>query len=166
MNLSLGELEALCLKAARGAGFPWGLAEDTGRAVRWLQARGENGAGSLVALLEATDGAERTIKSGCPIAIGTFLSDCPINKSMQFDLVHAPELLAPFLDGMARFEVGEPQVTVTPETHAPSDPTHTRADLTPDTYARLDRFAQRTYAPATEASRLAGAGTGGLTDND
>mgnify|MGYP001627830319 CR=1 FL=1 len=38
---------------------------------------------------------------------------------------------------------------------------------TPDTAAweRLNRFARRTFAPATEASRLAGAGAG-LSDND
>ena len=44
-------------------------------------------------------------------------------------------------------------------------PKRDRADLPAHTYAALDRFAQRTYAPATEASRLAGAGAG-LTDND
>ncbi|MGI9423927.1 MAG: DUF3726 domain-containing protein, partial [Hyphomicrobiaceae bacterium] len=34
-----------------------------------------------------------------------------------------------------------------------------------ETWSRLSAFAQRTFAPATEASRLAGAGAG-LTDND
>ncbi len=40
-----------------------------------------------------------------------------------------------------------------------------RGTVLPDTWARLDAFAQRTYAPATEASRLLGAGAG-LSDND
>ena len=35
----------------------------------------------------------------------------------------------------------------------------------PAVWARLNRFASKTYAPATEASRAAGAGAG-LTDND
>ena len=40
-----------------------------------------------------------------------------------------------------------------------------RGDVAPDVWARLDVFAQRTYAPATEASRLLGAGAG-VSDND
>ncbi|WP_300031164.1 DUF3726 domain-containing protein [uncultured Roseobacter sp.] len=40
-----------------------------------------------------------------------------------------------------------------------------RGSVTPDIWARLDVFAQRTFAPATEASRLLGAGAG-LSDND
>ena len=47
-----------------------------------------------------------------------------------------------------------------------SDADHTRLD---DDFAccvaMLGRFAHRTYAPATQESRLAGAGAG-LTDND
>ena len=39
VDASLNELEALARKAARGAGLPWGLAEDAGWAVRWLEAR-------------------------------------------------------------------------------------------------------------------------------
>ena len=40
-----------------------------------------------------------------------------------------------------------------------------RCDVDADTWGRLNAFAQRTFAPATEASRLAGAGAG-LSDND
>lgn len=40
-----------------------------------------------------------------------------------------------------------------------------RCDVDADTWSRLNSFAQRTFAPATEASRLAGAGAG-LSDND
>ncbi len=35
---ALGEIDALCKKAARGAGFSWGLAEEAGQATRWLSA--------------------------------------------------------------------------------------------------------------------------------
>ena len=35
-DLSLGELQSLCVKATRGAGRAVGVAEDAGRAVRWL----------------------------------------------------------------------------------------------------------------------------------
>ncbi len=40
-----------------------------------------------------------------------------------------------------------------------------RGTVTSEIWARLDTFAQRTFAPATEASRLLGAGAG-LSDND
>ncbi|WP_372572408.1 DUF3726 domain-containing protein [Ruegeria jejuensis] len=44
-------------------------------------------------------------------------------------------------------------------------PHHTRATPAPETHALLSRFAHLTYAPATEESRLLGAGAG-LSDND
>ena len=37
ISWSLGETAALVTKAARGAGMPWGLADETGLAVSWLQ---------------------------------------------------------------------------------------------------------------------------------
>ena len=40
MNWSLNELDAMARKAARGAGYSWGLAEEAGRATRWLAAAG------------------------------------------------------------------------------------------------------------------------------
>lgn len=48
---------------------------------------------------------------------------------------------------------------------AKGQPLNNRALVGKATYACLDHFAQRTYAPATEASRIAGAGAG-VTDND
>jgi hypothetical protein len=45
------------------------------------------------------------------------------------------------------------------------NPCTPRAHPAPETWETLARFAQRTYAPATEASRLRGAGAG-LSDND
>lgn len=40
-----------------------------------------------------------------------------------------------------------------------------RGTAAPDAWAKLDAFAQRTFAPATKASRLLGAGAG-MSDND
>ena len=40
ISWSLGETAALATKAARGAGMPWGLADETGVAVSWLHAHG------------------------------------------------------------------------------------------------------------------------------
>ena len=36
IRLSLPEIDALCLKAARGAGYSWGVAEEASFAARWL----------------------------------------------------------------------------------------------------------------------------------
>ena len=52
------------------------------------------------------------------------------------------------------------------EVAAPTDsPRCTRVEVDEESLAALTEFAQLTYAPATEASRLAGAGSG-LNDND
>ena len=45
MTFSLNEIEAIGKRAARGAGLPWGLAEEAGKAARWLTARGLPGRG-------------------------------------------------------------------------------------------------------------------------
>ena len=44
---SLGEIDALTRKATRGAGYSWGIAEETGKSVRWLSAYGFLGAEAL-----------------------------------------------------------------------------------------------------------------------
>ena len=49
-ELSLNEVESLALKVGRGAGFPWGLAEDIGRGARALAQRGFPWAEALVGL--------------------------------------------------------------------------------------------------------------------
>lgn len=135
VDLSLGELQALATKAARGAGLSWGLAQEAGWAVRWLEARGLPGAAALAEALP--DGAPQ-------IPIGAALSDGAL-AAAPAEMVGHP-LLRPFTED------------------APA--TQTRAQLTRDVMRVLNRYASRTYAPATEASRLSGAGTGGLTDND
>lgn len=56
MKLSLNEMDSLGKKATRGAGLSWGLAEDAGKAVRWLSARGFCGLAILACLLRDVDG--------------------------------------------------------------------------------------------------------------
>ncbi len=90
MKRSLNEIEQTCRKAARGSGLPWGVADDTGRAARWLHAFQLDGVSSLAKLLErldhrrlpehapqALDGiwqGRRSLLS--PIMTGLALSDC------------------------------------------------------------------------------------------
>lgn len=185
LELSLGELQSLCVKATRGAGRAVGVAEDAGRAVRWLTARGEGGADALVQLLKATDGAAATDlipdlpsltpvgQALCPLALGGYLSDALPDALPKGVIgpVWSPILLLPFLSDLAPHGVNiVPEQTSNPAsiTLHPRDTrhaaTHTRAHLAPETLEALLAFAARTYAPATEQSR-AGAGAG-VSDND
>jgi hypothetical protein len=50
--LSLNEIETMIRRAATGAGWPYGLADDAGRAAAWLAARGFDGIGAALAALE------------------------------------------------------------------------------------------------------------------
>lgn len=55
MHYSLNEIEAQCKRAARGSGLSWGLAEEAGRASRWLASFGLPGPQMLASLLELND---------------------------------------------------------------------------------------------------------------
>jgi len=211
MSHSLNELDALCRKAARGAGCSWGLAEDAGKAARWLHAHNLPGAASLLHCLLARDGDTPPRMSAdhwraatgtlCPLSAGTALADHAthlLDNPISLGPVRNPILLAPFA-AMASAQIQRPVLlewpgvrilisgnashvsaqqnalliditdTVTCATATSQDnltsPPSSRADLPHDIYQGLDTLARRTYAPATEASRAAGAGAG-LTDND
>lgn len=111
-RLSLSEVEALCLKAARGAGMTWGLAEEAGFAARWLYRRGLDGPGALLARLEAGTQPSRCVRTPegllrsddggilCPIAAGAALSDFAGAGSAA--PVAAPLLVLPFVHLIAR----------------------------------------------------------------
>jgi hypothetical protein len=55
MTYSLNEIEAQTLKAARGVGLPWGMAEEAGKAARWLAAYRQPALDALAGLLELID---------------------------------------------------------------------------------------------------------------
>lgn len=183
-DLALGEVASLAQKAARGGGRSYGQAEDAGRAVRWLCARGFDGAGALDALLRADPAIGL-----CPLSFGGYLSDLGGVSDAPTDPIIVPILLAPFLAQIAGAggiimegqEVaihvcaddlsGEAVFTATRITlRVSADVLPERAHKTRITLARpvfdsLHDFAARTYAPATEESRARGAGAG-TSDND
>lgn len=211
MTLSLNEVEALARKAARGAGYPWGVAEEAGRAVRWLSASEIDGCAALAALLVESDGIDlsgRTPAPGpvwtsptnrlCPLMTGGALSDLAetlAGQGTRLENVAHPILLAPFaglsarcLESSVALEWDDTRVAtdgeavvVTGAIGAASasvtvkigsrfaarevQPKCSRANPNARDLEVLNRFAHRTYAPATEASRLSGAGAG-LSDND
>ena len=118
-GLSLPEIRALCTKAARGAGYSWGLAEEAGMAAQWLEARGWPGAFLVAQLLETGEayglpappdpaqpgwGAEATPL--CPLTTGAYLSDTARADALDLSVVASPALLAPFLGPTALFRAG------------------------------------------------------------
>ena len=202
MTYSLGEVEAISRKAARGAGFSWGMAEDEGKAVRWLCNWGLPGAEALAGYLDArrdaggpsdTSSAIWSAHSGtlCPITCGTVVSDRgALDTAVDLHALAWPLLIVPHVAWIApkgsvswpgsqlcwdeHVRLSGPLLTaradqVTLSTASKPDGTACqkiqRADLDDATLARLTRFAAKTYAPETEASKTTGAGAG-LTDGD
>jgi hypothetical protein len=119
--LSLSEIEAIALKAARGAGMAWGLAEEAAFATRWMAEQGVDGLTLLALHLDraASTGfgqpqihADRSWTSGtlpplCPIAAGAALSDhfllaCgPLAGAVRLCAIACPALILPFLAAAA-----------------------------------------------------------------
>ncbi len=216
MNRSLGEIETLAKRAARGAGLSWGLSDDAGRAVRWLASRQLPAADVFVALLDQNDtcvsadiapvslGGDWRARGGrlCPLSSGAALSDCADRLSsgaaIQMLGISFPLLVVPFaawaaLHIKAPITIGWDAVEIATDGHGilVSDPdrqietastarlrctcsnqTHDltghpglRGVVSEKSWETLQTFAHRTYAPATEASRLRGAGAG-TSDND
>jgi hypothetical protein len=123
VTLSRNETESLCMKAARGSGFSWGMAEEAGFATGWLCAQGIDGATPLLALLtrkldrSAQTGAPRVADGQwhsidhaplCPIQLGAALTDRaatsggPFRQETRLAPVRTPLLLLPFLVRVAQ----------------------------------------------------------------
>ncbi|MEX0317214.1 MAG: DUF3726 domain-containing protein [Ruegeria sp.] len=208
MSYSLNEMEATAKRAARGAGYSWGLAEEAGKATRWLCAHGLEGEAALARLLEQglanpADHAPQTLDgdwsgSGmlCPLTAGALVSD--LAGRLQTGPIHMREVAVPIAllpfaasaarrlrscvsvecDGLVAVTDGSdlsvpdgfPETAQHVTVRVGGSPASgcarkTRARPDPANWAVLNRFAHRTFAPATEESRLLGAGAG-LSDND
>ena len=216
MNRSLNEIEAHAKRAARGAGLSWGMAEEAGRAARWLAAHGYEGPALLADVLAQNDGLPHAqvapvsldrvwhapLRHLCPLAAGAALNDCAdrLAEGQSFKMrdVSHPLLVVPFaawaaihLNAPVRVRWQNLRIDTDGERLWLDDPRQEintkkareltcviaerrldaaaapglRGAVTPLVWDKLGRFAQRTLAPATEASRLLGAGTG-ASDND
>lgn len=195
MSWSLNEVESVARKAARGAGYSWGQAEEAGAAVRWLEARGLPGCASLLALLDLRD--QSALRARCPLELGMALCDTGgAGADCRAAQVHLPLLVLPFLVWAAEssgesmtLKCGDWRAVVTPGGQASQNAkidlpecarivcldegatyphmliSKLRAYCDLGVIDALGAYAARTYAPATEASRLAGAGAG-VSDND
>lgn len=217
MECSLNEVETCARRAARGAGMSWGLAEEAGKAVRWLAARGLPAVALLAELLTRNDGRSYralapVLGAGawhapggtlCPICTGAALSDRAgilpaAGQPLALAATACPLLLVAFLpptagagfamgwngvrllvsgDGECRVEGDTAALSATLAESVIIEPlTQPRAGITTtasagpvtvneDIWHRMAAFAQRTCVPASEASRVRGAGAG-LRDND
>lgn len=216
MSHSLNEIEAQAKRAARGAGLPWGMAEEAARATRWLASHDLAGPALLADVLTQNDGLAHAqvapaaldgvwrAPSGplCPLAGGAALNDCAdrltANESIEMADVSFPLLVLPFAawaalhikqpvrltwqdveidtDGVgiwvrdphSEINTDKTAMLICQKTETRQEPASRpglRGTVASDIWARLDNFAKRTYAPATDASRLLGAGAG-TSDND
>ncbi len=150
-NYALIEIETHCRKAARGAGYEWGEAEEMAKAVRWLCAHGVNGAEQCLTLLKAVDGncADHRANAGtlkgthdgavCGLSLGCALADRKLET-----LPEGIDIIAPLIaKGVMRADVGNAE----PFT-----------EISDAVWKALNGFAHRTYVPSTEESRMKGAG--------
>jgi Protein of unknown function (DUF3726) len=106
---SRSEIEAVSAKAARGAGFDWGLAEEAGMAARRLCEAGMPGPEVLLAYLESERGCAPRLKGGdwrapghellCPLRCGAALSDFAVAlgaADIALYRLSYPALILPF----------------------------------------------------------------------
>lgn len=103
MIYSLSEIDANCKKAARGAGFSWGYAEEIGKAARWLAAYQLPGVALLAQYLPLRQEKPEDylgIAQRCPILTGSGLCDGgrdEMQTSVSVEQVVYPLLLLPSL---------------------------------------------------------------------
>ena len=194
MIVSLNEVEMIALRAARGTGCPWGLAEEAGKAARWLAARRLPWLEALLALLE-----QRGKSGACPLLTGAGLADLPREAigaaGATFEDIAAPILLLPFLASVATatnrtFDIRWPDVTARIDSGctvagerrhllAEAATVHVAGAAAPSAgpaahlggvdvddgpWRQLEALVLPTYVPESATSRQNGAGAGAAED--
>ncbi|MFK8076421.1 MAG: DUF3726 domain-containing protein [Granulosicoccus sp.] len=225
IDLSSNEAASLVKLAARGAGYPWGVAEESAYASRWYSTQEIDGLSLFAALFHWSDdyatedlsirreGDKWSGQSGqlCPLLAGCAVTDfadlLDSGRTLVLEQVVCAAVLLPFLVQVSsqlqksvevRWEVewlvcnaAKPEVVTSTEQarvefsshYAPitlsiscsesttehgktwSLKSSPRVSSDVSVVQLLRQFAHRTYAPATEQSRLSGAGAG-TSDND
>jgi hypothetical protein len=217
MMHSLNEIELLVRKATRGCGLPWGVADEAGKAIRWLHALGLDGISALASVLESYDHQNLIDLSPqhldgvwqapagvlSPLMVGASLCDCMdtfLLQQVKTTRIAHPVLVAGFLGQTAldedrsvriswagvQLELHRNELAITgnhehlglsiceelacrraPISNEASSiaPLIGSVSVNEGNWEILEEYAHHTYVPATEASRLAGAGAG-LNDND
>jgi hypothetical protein len=109
MRIAFNEIEMTVLKAARGAGMEWGLAEEAAQSGRWLAGFDLPWAAPLLGLFATGDwrgsiaGDARCLRPAapdgwlCPIRVGAYLSDLGEEAPPLILRLRHPILLLPFV---------------------------------------------------------------------
>jgi hypothetical protein len=190
MLCSLNEIEVQVRKAVRGAGYGWGLAEEAGKAARWLSCHEYAAVPAFLGLCARFDrsaygaiaptspDAIWTAPGGmlCPLIAGVTLRDFAPDRMesgpMAYPVIFAA-FAAPAGYAVETADLSEPAVerlTCRRKSQAGQDGADIAAppgvDVDEDIWRRIDVFARRTYVPASDVSRRTGAGAGTAVDND
>lgn len=215
-DYSIGEIGSLVLKAYRGTGMPWGLAEEAGFAASWLAMHRLPGIEAFAGLMKIFDGvlppqraptgSDSPLHSAggllCPVSVGAAIGDFYGGRRCWSEILLGatsyPVILIPFVDRLAagcgrRITAQWAMVSVASNGDGvvvEGDPSGLGLDRSeqivlslddgsapprkgisrrgtghPAAIKTLEFYAHRTYVPASDGSRLAGAGAG-LNDND
>ena len=161
MILSANELSATCQKAARGAGFP--MAQTQSFATAALRHIGVERPEDEIAkaLIHNDDSPILTL----PVLLDHALikGRATLQGGLTPDLALSYAETSPWK--MQIIRAGR-AIHLTCDGHrADRIPLPERLTISDTLWAHLQRLAAKTYVPATEASRLSGAGAG-LSDND
>ena len=153
IELSLNEYETLLNKAAVGSGLPWGVAEDAAACGAWFMSFGVNELDSWISQLNDNSFWINYCKK----------IDQPNSNKLHnvFDLAAAVYVNHETRVKLNNYEWNGQALIVDGEMQTPSF----RACLSEQQFKILNNRATNTYAPATDESRLSGAGAG-LSDND
>ena len=190
MLCSLNEIELQVRKAVRGAGYGWGLAEEAGKAARWLSCHEY---AAMPAFLDLCTRFDRSAYEAiapaspdgvwaapggmlCPLIAGVALRDFlpdrmesgPMALPVIFAALAVPagyalepgDLAAPAIVGLTCRRKAQPGRAGAEVVLPPG------VAVDDDIWRRIDVFARRTYVPTSDVSRRTGAGAGTVVDND
>ena len=153
IELSLNEYETLLNKAAVGSGLPWGVAEDAAACGAWFMSFGVNELDTWIAYLndnlfwidycrKIDQPKSNKLNNIFDLAASVYVNPDTVVKLTSYDWY----IQGLIIDGVKQI------------------PSY-RACLSEKQFKILNEYAYKTYAPATDESRLSGAGAG-LSDND
>ena len=153
IELSLNEYETLLNKAAVGSGLPWGVAEDAAACGAWFMSFGVNELNTWIAYLNDNSFWIDYCKK----------IDQPKSNKLNniFDLAASVYVNPDSSVKLNNYEWNIQGLIIDGVKQIPSY----RACLSEKQFKILNEYAYKTYAPATDESRLSGAGAG-LSDND
>lgn len=153
IELSLNEYETLLNKAAVGSGLPWGVAEDAAACGAWFMSFGVNELDTWIAYLndnlfwidycrKIDQPKSNKLNNIFDLAASVYVNPDTVIKFNSYEW----NIQGLIIDGVKQI------------------PSY-RACLSKKQFKILNDYAYKTYAPATDESRLSGAGAG-LSDND